>query len=65
VEVDRVAPKVSYGHVIQQDVNLAKGFVPGSYILREKTNVKKVASSGEKTGKKGGGFKKEKNNDDW
>jgi curli biogenesis system outer membrane secretion channel CsgG len=65
VEIDRVAPKVSYGHVIQQDVNLAKGFVPGSYILREKTNVKKVASSGEKTGKKGGGFKKEKNNDDW
>ena len=65
VEIDRVAPKLSYGHIIQNDVDLSQGFAPGTYVLRESANVAKATPSGGKAGKSGLSRKKVKNDDDW
>jgi curli biogenesis system outer membrane secretion channel CsgG len=65
VEIDRVAPKTSYGHIIQKDVDLAQGFAPGTFVLREKINVAKTERSREKIGKKPVSNKKKSNDDDW
>jgi len=65
VEIDRVAPKTSYGHIIQKDVDLTQGFAPGAYVLREKINVAKAEHSRDKIGKKPVSNKKKSNDDDW
>jgi len=65
VEVDRVAPKTSYGHIVQKDIDLAQGFTAGAYVLREKVNVAKEERSSDKIGKKLVSKKKKNNDDDW
>ena len=65
VEIDRVSPKTSYGHIVQKEVDLAEGFAPGTYVLREKVKVAKAARGGERIGKKAVAIKKNKNDDDW
>ena len=65
VEIDRVAPKVSYGHIIENDIDMTQDVEPATYVLREKINVAKAGRRGEEILGVPVGTKKEKHDDDW
>jgi curli biogenesis system outer membrane secretion channel CsgG len=67
VEIERVAPKQSYGQIVQTDVDLTEGFSPGAYVLREEVKQVARAKTAEKIEaiRKKRSEKKDVKSDDW
>jgi hypothetical protein len=65
VEITRVTPKQAYGLIVEDSIDLAEGFTPKTYILREASEPKKQSVDHASKIKAIKNSHKKPSNDDW